>query len=90
MFMEQEEEHLSKLKEKAGNALPKGWNDPLRITKLYKESIKLILEMEEIQRTMNNLVEKAEIVVQAKETLTWGTKKKTRGDLVVENQKLYN
>ena len=91
MAMEQEEERLSKLKEEAKNELPEGWNNPLRIIELYKKNIKLTLEKEELQRAMDDdVAEKADIVLEEKETITGGVEKKTRGDMVVEKWRLYN
>ena len=72
MERKQKEEKLSKLKDEARIALPEGWNDPFRMIELYRENVKLTTEKEEVQITLDNLAEKAQIVLRAKETITKG------------------
>ena len=90
MEMEQEEERLNKFTEEARMALPKGWNNPLRILELYKENIKIWAEKKDMGRELDDLVVKAKILLGAKVAIIGGVEKKTRGNLVKETWRLYD
>ena len=63
MAMEQEEERLIKLRDEAYSTLPQGWNNPLRIIELHKENKKLRAEKEELNKEMDDLAERIEIII---------------------------
>ena len=69
----------------------KGWSNPLRILELYKDNTKLITDREVLEHEMSLVCEKEEIIFGQKEQLTAGlVEKKSRGDLIVENQRMHD
>ena len=90
MAMEQEEERLIKLKDEAYSTLPEGWNNLLKTIELYKENNKIWVEKEDLNKELNDLVERAKVILGPKETITNGVEKITREDLAVENRKLHD
>ena len=79
MAMVQEEERIIKLKYETFSTLPEGLNNPLKMIELNKENNNIRTEKEEINKAMNNMAEKAEVILGPKGTTTSGVEKKTRG-----------
>ena len=59
--------------------------------KLEKENNKLRAKKEELLKEMNGLSKKVDLILGPKDQLTTeGIEKKTRGELVVENRRMYD